>query len=420
MPEKIKVIRGGKLIDGTGKAPIENSVLIIKDKTIEAVGPSEKVDFPRDAEVIDVSGKTVMPGLIDAHVHFTGYLTLNTREWIHDHPYLRVARAAMDAWRLIDSGFTSCRDMSHHHALYLRQAIDEGSLIGPRIVSCGRGITITGGHLDEAHWLPIEWLTQYDIRGRVADGVAECRKAVREQLRDGADFIKICTSGGVMSERDKPTDTQHTLEEISAICEEAAAVGKKVASHAIGSNGIKNALLGGVKTIEHGAFLNEECINLMLEKEAYYIPTLSVVEALSTKGEKAGLPEHNRNKARKVYEAHSKSFINAWKAGVKIGLGCDYILSPMIYNGVMGHHSHELELYVENGLTPMEAIVCATKNNAEALDLAKSVGTLEPGKLADFLIVNGDPLVDITVLADKRNIEYVFKDGIRLPRLVEY
>jgi len=416
MDDSYRVLKGGKLIDGTGKDPIEDSVLVVKGNRIEAVGPSGAVDYPPETEVLDVAGKTVMPGLIDAHFHFTGTTTLNNLEYVLDHPYLRVARSAMDAFRLLDSGFTACRDMACHHALHLRQAIDEGNLPGPRIVSCGKGITMTGGHLDEAHSLPVEWVVQYDFC-RVADGVDECRKAVREQLRAGADFIKICTSGGVMSERDLPTSTQHTLDEINAICEEAAAAGRKVAAHAQGSQGIKNALLGGVATIEHGTQMNDELIEMMLEKEAWFIPTFSVVEALITNGHKAGIREGSIKKAKEINQTHQEGFVKAWKAGVNIGLGCDYILSPLIENGIMGDHARELEIYVEIGMSPMEAIVCATKNNAEVLDLSDKIGTLEPGKLADLIVVNGDPLADISVLRSRENIVTIFKDGTEVPRL---
>ena len=416
MSDFYTVLRGAKLIDGAGSDPVQDSIVVIKGELIESVGRSGEVDYPQDADVIEVAGLTVMPGLIDAHLHLAGYPSLNSLQGVLDDPYLRCARAAMDCWRLLDSGFTTVRDCASYHTLFLRQAVDEGSLPGPRIVSCGKAVTQTCGHMDEAHSLPLEWVVGRDIC-RIADGPDECRRAVREQFRAGADFIKIATTGGVMSEQGAPTSTQYTVDEIKVITEEAHAMGKKVAAHAQGNQGIKNALLGGVDTIEHGIYLDDEAVEMMLDREAFLIPTLAVVEAILAGGPKAGIREVSLKKARSIGEDHLKSFNLAWRSGVKIGLGTDYFLSPLVIGEFMGNHAKELELYVRAGLSPLEAIVCATGNNAQALGLADSLGTIEAGKRADILVVRGDPLADITILQDRANIETVYKAGRPAQRL---
>jgi len=217
-----------------------------------------------------------------------------------------------------------------------------------------------------------------------------------------------------MSERSSPTSTQFTVEEIRAIVEEAQSAGVKTASHSQGTEGIKNALLGGVDTIEHGIYLDDEAIEMMIKQNTYLIPTFAIVEAIINGGTEFGVPEFSLNKARKVMEAHINSISKAWQAGVKIGLGTDYMSDPM---SPMGKNAIELDIYVKAGRSPMDAIVSATKINSEALGIDGRLGTLEPDKLADVLVVNGDPLKDISVLRDKMNIVKVYKGGKAIPRL---
>ena len=408
------VLKGGRLIDGTGSEPVDDSVLVMKDDLIESVGSAGSDRYPQDAEVIDVTGKTIMPGLIDAHIHLFGHRSMGQITWFMDEPLLKGMRSVMDIWKLIDAGFTTVRDLGGVNALYLKRAVNEGSVVGPRILAAGRGITQTGGHGDIIHSLPAEWSHRLMLC-RIADGVSEVRKAAREQLREGADFLKIFTTGGVMSERDVSFSSQYCLEEIRAFVEEAHNVGVRTASHAQGTQGIKNALLGGVETIEHGIYLDEECIDMMIKKGRYLVPTLAIFQAIVTKGAEAGVLESSIRKAGTAQEAHVESFKNAYEAGVKCGLGTDYLSDPM---SAMGENAIELQLYVEvAGLTPMEAIVCATRNNAEVLNLADEIGTLEPGKCADLLVVDGDPSQDISILRDRKNILRVYRGGAQVPRL---
>ena len=412
----LTVLKGALLIDGNGGTPINDSVLIIKGDKIEGVEKATEVKIPAEAKLIDVSGMTVMPGLIDAHCHIHGIKSMHLMTCVLEPAELRGIRAVMDTWRLIDGGFTTVRDCGNLNGPYLRKAVEEGSIIGPRIVSCRAIITQTGGHGDVAHSLPIDWVKQRGIC-RVADGVDECRKATREQLREGADFIKLCSTGGIMSEKDSPTSSQFTVEEIRAMVDEAHSAGVKTSSHAQGTTGIRNALLAGVDTIEHGIYLDDDCIEMMIKQNNYLIPTLAVVEAIANKGLMAGVPEIHVNKAKNVLGARLQSFERAWRAGVKIGLGTDYLSDPMT---PMGENAIELELYVKAGRSPMEAIVCATKVNSEALGLADKLGTLEVNKLADLIIVNGNPLKDISILRTKENIISVYKSGIKMPRLSSY
>jgi imidazolonepropionase-like amidohydrolase len=403
MEELYTVFKGGRLIDGLGGAPVDKSVLVVKGKKIEAVGAERSVPIPPGAKVIDVTGKTIMPGLIDAHLHLLGIKTNNPLNWVLDPPELRGMRATMDIWKLIDCG--------NPNALHLKKAVEEGSIVGPRIVSCGAIISQTAGHGD-VHFLPIDLVRRQGF-GRIADGVDECRKAAREQLRAGADFIKLCSTGGVMSEKDLPTSTQYSLEEIRAMVEEAHSVGAKCASHAQGTKGIKNALLAGVDTIEHGIFLDEETVGMMIKQKTFLVPTLSFFEAAVTRGPKCGLAEVNLTKARQIQAAHVKFLQIAINAGVKICTGTDYLSDPMT---PMGENIVELELQVRAGRSPMDVIVSATKINSEALGLNEKLGTLEGGKLADLLIVQGDPLQNISVL-HKENIMDVYKEGVKIPRL---
>ena len=408
------VFKGARLIDGTGKDPIDNAVLVIKGDVIQEVGTENSVTFSKDAEVIDVCGKTIMPGLIDAHVHLIGLKSMNQLSWFMDDPLVHGMRGVIDVWKIIDAGFTTARDCGGVYALHLKTLVEEGSCIGPRIVAAGRAITQTGGHGDVIHSLPVDIVSRIGL-SRVADGVSEVRKAAREQIREGADFLKIMTTGGVMSERDVSTSCQFSLQEIVAFVEEAANVGFITSSHAQGTKGVKNALLAGVKVIEHGMYLDDDCISLMVKNNHFLVPTLSIVEAIAVNGMKVGVLPSSVQKARIAQQAHLESFKRAYKAGVMCGLGTDYLTDPMT---PMGENAIELQMYVtRGGLSPMEAIVCATKNNSKILDKEDKIGTLEVGKLADLIVIDGDPLQDITILLDRNNITDIYKGGVKVPRL---
>ncbi|MBN2395866.1 MAG: amidohydrolase family protein [Candidatus Atribacteria bacterium] len=408
MSERNLVLKG-KIIDGTGREPITNGVIVIKDNKIEEIGPVTKIEIPKDAEVIELKeANTIIPGLIDAHLHLMGSTGLNSVFWTLEDNIIKAMRVTTGLKPLIEAGFTTVRDAGGL-GVYLNRVIKEGLLKpAPRIFSANKVLSQTAGHGD-VHSLPLDFVKNYGF-GRICDGADECRKAAREQFREGADFIKICSTGGVLSERDKSEWSQFTIEEISAIVEEARRVDSYVASHAQGAEGINNALKAGVKTIEHGIYMDDEGIELMLEKNAVVIPTFSIVERLVTKGREFNVPEYGIIKSKIAHEAHLETIRKARKAGVKIALGTDFLNVPLI---PFGENSLELEIFVNRiGFSPMEAIVAGTKISAEALQMSDKIGTLEKGKLADLIVVNGDPSKNISCLRNVSNILIVIKDGI--------
>lgn len=400
MPKNI-FLQGGTLIDGNGGDVIENAGVLISGDRITAVGPVDTVAVPPETEFIDVSGNTIMPGLIDAHMHFFGPKRLDFTQMALEPVEVRMGRALRDLSKLINAGFTSVRDCGSPTAVYIKRLMAEGVYKGPRIKTSHHQLSQTGGHFDN-HDLPLE-LNQF----QTCDGVAECTKRAREQLREGADFIKICSTGGVFSANDDPNWPQFTMDEIKAIVYEAEAVGSYVASHAQGAQGIKNALTAGVKTIEHGIFIDDEGIEMMLNQSAILVPTLTVLHQVLTNPD--GIPDYALEKAKRVDEIHKANIRKAFKAGVKIALGTDCAgCEPMDH----GFNALELEFFVRDiGMSPMEAIVVGTKGSAEALNIEESVGTIEKGKLADILVVEGNPLDDIRILTNTKNIKKVFVGG---------
>jgi len=400
---QVKVVRNATLIDGTGKKPVKDATIIIKGKIIEEVGKT--FDVPSGATVIDAAGKTVMPGLIDAHVHVCSNGDPNVMAMMTFPPGLVQLFGAYNAAKTLDAGYTMIRDMGapSGYALSLKKAIEMGIAKGPRIIAPGRIISMTGGHAD--FYIPSG--VSYNEMSLISDGPVETRRSTRINLREGADFIKICTTGGVMSPTD-PVDTpQYTVDEIKAVSDEASHVHKFVASHAHGPTGIMNALLGGVKSIEHGSIQTKETVKAMVEHKAIQVPTLVASYNIVQRGTAAGIPDWAVNKAKEIVEYPPKSLMMCHKAGVTVAAGTD-AGTPFNYHG---ENAKELELMVAAGLKPIEAITCATKNGAEACWLADKTGTLEKGKWADLMIVDGDPTEDITILQDKAKIRLVMKAG---------
>lgn len=408
MSEKYFVLKG-KIIDGTGEDPISDGVIVINDNKIEEVGSTSKVKIPADAKVVEIGeNRTIMPGLIDAHLHLMGSTGLNPVFWTLESDITKAMRVTTGLKPLIEAGFTTVRDVGGL-GLYLNRVIKEGLLKPtPRIFSANKVLSQTAGHGD-VHALPLDFVEKYGF-GRICDGADDCRKAAREQFREGANFIKICSTGGVLSERDKSEWPQFTMEELGAIVEEARRVDSYVASHAQGAEGINNALKAGIKTIEHGIYMDEEGFELMLEKDAVVVPTFSIVERLVTKGKEHNVPEYGIRKSNIAHEAHLETIRKAKKAGVKIALGTDFVNVPLL---PFGENSLELEILVNKiGLSPMEAIVAGTKIAAEALQKSDIIGTLEKGKLADLLVINGDASKDVSCLRNVENVLMVLKDGV--------
>ena len=408
------VIKGGTLIDGTGAKPKKDSVIVVENTRIKAVGKEGEVKIPKKAEKneVDASGRTVMPGLIDSHLHLVGMKTDRFLEEQLIRPQqLGLIKSVYDAVDLLEAGFTTVKDCGGF-GIYLKKAIAEGTTRGPRITSAGYVLSQTAGHGD-VHFIPVEWVdARASGRGMslLCDGVAECIKATRYALREGADFIKVCTSGGVMSMVDRPEHTQFTLEELKAIVEEARHVGKFVTAHCQGTEAMKNSMLAGVRTIDHAFYPDAEVIEMAKErKDVVFVPTLSIAWRIVTEGEKAGYPPWAVVKGKEVWDTMVKNVAKLYKAGLTIASATDFCGSPLLK---MGTNAMELELLVKNcSFRPMDVIVSATRNGAKACGLENQLGTIEEGKLADIIIVEGKPLQDIRILQDKEKIKMVMKEG---------
>lgn len=412
--KEILIIKNGNLIDGTGAKPVRNSVILVENARITAVGREGEVEVPKKAKKteVDASKMTVMPGLIDSHLHFMGLKTdrLLEEDFVRPHQ-LALIKSVYDAIDLLEAGFTTVKDCGGF-GIYLKRAIAEGTTRGPRIISSGYVLSQTAGHGD-THYVPIEWVdARVTKRGMalLCDGVYECIKAARYALREGADFIKICTSGGVMSMIDRPEHTQFTLEEVKAIVEEARHVGKFVTAHCQGTEAMKNSIIAGVKTIDHAFYPDEEVIEMAKKrKDLIFVPTLSINWRIITEGEKAGYPPWAVAKGKEAWATAVKNIAKLYRARLTIASATDFAGSPLLK---MGTNAMELELLIKHcGFKPMDAIVAATQNGAKACGLEKETGTITKGKLADMIVVDGDPLKDIKVLQKKDKIKMVVKEG---------
>ena len=401
-------ITNATLIDGTGADPVPNATVLIEGERITAAGSG--LSIPQDAEVIDAGGRTVMPGMIDCHVHLWGRVT-HMQERLLTPPTLNAFYAARNAVRTLDAGVTSVRDASGSPQGF-KMAIERGLIPGPRMRISVSALSQTGGHGDGT--MPSGANPGGIAEGRgpewphtVVDGVDEVRLAVRLLLRAGADFIKLCSTGGVLSPTDEPGHTQFTPEEIAVMVYEAKTQGKTCMSHAQGTQGIKNAVFAGVESIEHGIYVDDECIDEMKRRGTFLVPTLAAPVWVLRHAERMPgsiLPQSVR-KTKEVMEDHKLNIGEAMRAGVKIAMGTD--------SGV-GHHgsnAEELQLMCEAGMTAMQAIVASTKTASECIHMSHDIGTLEAGKYADLLIVDGDPLDDVRILQDKARLALIMQGG---------
>src|SRR5581483_5687388 len=382
-------VRSGKLL--------ENQVIVIEGDRIVSVGPASSA--PAGATTIDLPSATVLPGLIDAHTHLTfnpqfGYETLG----------ISVPREALigahNARLTLEAGITTVRNVGArgYSDVALRDAINAGDVPGPRMVVSGPALSITGGHCDN-NLLPYEYHATGD---GVADGVENVQHKVREIIKYGADVIKVCATGGVLSKGDDPNASQFTLEEVKAIVAEAHRLGRKVAAHAHGAQGVSWASEAGVDSVEHGHLMDDNSIATLKKNGTYLVPTLYLTEWWTDNMDRMHAPDYLKAKMKMVIQSSETNIRKAIAAGVKIGMGTDAAVYPH------GLNAHELAVYVRLGMTPIQAIQTATINDADLLGWSDKVGTLEAGKWADIIAVDGDPTKDVTTL---QHVKFVMKGG---------
>jgi len=402
--DKYTVIYNGTLIDCRTTDRQQHMAVLLHNDRIEAIGPADQLAIPQDAQYIDARGKTIIPGMMDAHIHITGDGDPNILRRLRMTVPQQAIQASVHAKVTVEAGFTSIRDAGAGFLIDigLREAVNAGMVPGPRMKVSGRGLSITGGHGDNFFPPEIQFAGRY-----VVDSPDEARKAAREQLRNGADCIKILATGGVMSEKTESDPRGMTVEEMRAAIDEAKNVGAKTLAHAQGNQGIKNAIMAGINSIDHGFYLDDEAIEMMLKNDVFMVPTLAAVHHIVVSGEKMGVPPHAVRKASKAQEAHIASFGKALAAGVKIAMGTD-AATPFNFHG---KNALELELMCKAGMTSAQALLSTTRMAAELLGVLDSLGTIETGKLADVVLVDGDPLADITVLQDLSKISLVLKGG---------
>jgi imidazolonepropionase-like amidohydrolase len=393
------VVRAGKLLDvRSGKILVNQAVVIEGDRIASVASASEFKASPSD-KVVDLPNATVLPGMIDAHTHLTfdphfGYETLA----------ISVPREALtgahNARLTLEAGFTTVRNVGArgYSDVALRDAISAGDVPGPRMLVSGPALSITGGHCDN-DLLPYEYHATSD---GAADGVEQVQHKVREIIKYGADVIKVCATGGVLSKGDDPNASQYTLEEMKAIVADAHRLGRKVAAHAHGAQGVIWASEAGVDSVEHGHLMNDAAIATLKKNGTYLVPTLYLVDWQRENVARANLPDYAKRKMEMVSEVGKNNAKKAFAAGVKIGLGTDAAVYPH------GLNAHELAVYVGLGMTPLQAIQSATINDAELLGWSDKIGTIEPGKWADIIAVDGDPLQDVNTL---QHVKFVMKGG---------
>lgn len=397
----VTAIKAGRLVDVVAGRVLNDQVVLVRDGKVVAVGPAGAVPVPPGAEMVDLSGHTVLPGLIDTHTHITSDPTTPP---YHDYGIsnpraaLKGARFARDT---LLSGVTTIRNVGAggFSDIALRDAIADGDVIGPRILASGPALGITGGHCDDNMLAP-----EYDERAEgVSDGPVAVRTMVRRNVKYGADVIKYCGTGGVFSKGTRVGAQQYTAEEVAAIVDEAHMHGRRVAVHAHGASGIKVALRAGVDTIEHASLIDDEGLKLVKEKGAFLSMDIYNTEYTQSEGPKRGELEEFLRKDREVAQVQRDNFRKAVKMGIKLTMGTD--------TGVHRHADapRQLAVMVEYGMTPMQAIQAATLVGAQALGIEAEVGQIAPGYAADLIAVTTDPTADVRALED---VAFVMKGGV--------
>ncbi|MBR0407715.1 MAG: amidohydrolase family protein [Clostridia bacterium] len=397
----------GRVIDAVGDEALENGAVVVAGERIVYAGPKEQAPIPENADILTCENATILPGFIDAHIHLVG------SESVHktgDTPYDLLLTTVKDLSDLVDAGVTGVRDMSAFGRA-LKDAINAGNIKGPRIMVGGRVLSMSSGHCDFDVSKPVAQCNEEDLTGFMMDGPEECYKGVRRQFREGAEFIKICATGGVSSAIDDYNDQEFSPEELKVIIDETHRHNTYVTAHCTGTAGTKAALKAGIDCVEHGVMLDEECVQIMKKNNVPLVTTLSVALGLA---DMKNLPPHMMRKAQGVKEASMRSFHLAHEYGIMVALGTDYSNSPNTPFSEIGREFYSL---TRCGYTPMEAIKAGTINGAKLMKRAHEIGTIEAGKLADLVLVQGNPLDDIQVLAHADNVKLVLIGGKEQKRM---
>ena len=393
-------IRAGRLIDGLGGAPITDAVILVEGDRITAVGRG--LAIPAGARLIDLGRSTVLPGFIDAHTHVTSQPENYLDDMFRKSPIDVAVMAHAFARRTLDAGFTTIRDVGAGEFIdvALRNAINRGNVAGPRMQVATLTVGSTGGHGDISGFSPYLKFGQF---AGIADGVDEIRKLVRFEVKNGADLIKMLASAGVLSEEESVGAPQFTQEEMNAVVEEAGMWGRKVAAHAHGAEAIKRALRAGVASVEHASLIDDEGIRLAREKGAYLVMDIYNDDYIMSEYKRLGYPQKILDKEASVGRLQRESFRRAVRAGVKLAYGTDAGVYPHGWNG------RQFAKMVQFGMTPMQAIQSATLNAADLLGWSDRVGSVQRGRFADLVAVDGDPLADIAQL---ERVQFVMKGGV--------
>lgn len=394
------VIRAGRVLDVKSGNMLTNQAIVIEGDKIVRIGAASNAKADANSQTIDLPNATVLPGLIDSHTH----LTFAPKDLGYESLGISIPREALkgahNARVTLEAGFTTVRNVGAggYSDIALRDAINDGDVPGPRMLVSGPPMGITGGHCDENLLAP-----EYHWSGLgVADGVDAVRHKVRENIKYGADLIKICATGGVMSKGDDPNASQYTREEMKAIVEEAHRLGRKVAAHAHGAEGVSWASEAGVDSIEHGHLMDDDSIATLKKNGTYIVPTLYLMDWNRENLSKRNAPDFVVRKMQSVSAVGQNNLKKAFAAGVKVAFGTDAAVYPH------GLNAHEFAVYVRLGMTPLQAIQTATINASDLLGWSAKVGTIEPGKWADLIAVDGDPLKDVTTL---EQVKFVMKGG---------
>jgi imidazolonepropionase-like amidohydrolase len=404
---KTVYVRAGRLFDGTGDNVRENMVIVVQDDRIHNVGPAADVSIPAGATIIDLSHATVLPGLIDCHTHLGSRADRYDEIYrFKDTPFQSAFAAVVHARRTLEAGFTSVRDVGSvpFLAVDLRNSINEGFIPGPRVVASGPPISITGGHGDLNNYSPQTRVSMFPEERdfAIADGVDHVRHLVRAQVKYSVDVIKVIASGGVLSKGDSPGAPQYTVEELKAAADEAHMAGRKIAAHAHGTLGIKNAIVAGIDSVEHASLIDDEGIRLAKEHGTYLVMDIYNDDYILGKAQEFGLPQENIDKEKMVGRLQRESFQRAVKAGVKMAFGTDAGVYPH------GDNARQFFYMVKFGMTPAQAIRAATTSAADLIGRSKDVGSIEAGKFADLIAVTADPLQNVRAL---ENVGFVMKGG---------